>query len=168
MALGLAASLGGVFVSAALGTTQPTRVATAGVTLAVPVGWDALVSATPSCDPERLIVASPAPLHLSANGQLPLPGATDIIVVLLEDRYIQDRPIGDLRRPSRFTIPWTRLVHVKASCGLPNAPASMRYFKKDGRYLGFIVYPGRRVSTLAKTKALALMDSVRIIATLDH
>jgi hypothetical protein len=38
----------------------------------------------------------------------------------------------------------------------------MRYFKVDGRYLGFIVYPGRRVGTRTRAQTLALMDSLRV------
>ena len=38
----------------------------------------------------------------------------------------------------------------------------MHYFKTHGRYLGFIVYPGSGLSTSARAKTLALMDSLRV------
>jgi hypothetical protein len=63
-----------------------------------------------------------------------------VLIVLLEDHLRQDRPGGNLRRPAHFSVTWNRLVGVKAACGLPEAPAFMRYFKTHGRYLGFIVY----------------------------
>ena len=81
---------------------------------------------------------------------------------MLEDRYIQDRPVGDLPRATHFSVTWNRLVRLKAVCGLPNAPAYMRYFKTHGRYLGFIVYPGERVDETTRAKTLAVMDSLRV------
>jgi hypothetical protein len=118
------------------------------------------VSKTPSCDPERLIVASSAPVHVTASGRVAAPGRTDVVVVLLEDRHV--RPRGDLRRPAHFSVRWNRLVRVQGDCGLPNVPAFIRYFKTHGRYLGFIVYPGARVGAATRAKTLALMDSLHL------
>jgi hypothetical protein len=148
--------------SASVALAAPRTVSTSGLHVTVPAGWHATVSKTPSCDPERLIVASSAPLHVAARGRLALPGRTDVLVLLLEDRYVRDRPVGGLPRPPRFSVRWHRLVRVQGDCGLPVAPAFMRYFRSRGRYLGFIVYPGAHVGTATRAKTLALMDSLRV------
>ena len=43
-----------------------------------------------------------------------------MLILLLEDRYRQDRPVGDLRRPAHFSIAWNRMVRLKPICGNPN------------------------------------------------
>jgi hypothetical protein len=89
--------------------TSGNTISTTGVTLRVPTGWHAAVSRTPDCDPERLIVASSEPLRISADGRVASPTSRAVIVLLLEDRQIQDRPLGDLRVPSHFQIDWNSL-----------------------------------------------------------
>jgi hypothetical protein len=142
-------------------------ISTAGATLSIPSGWHAAVARTPSCDPERLIVMSSAPLRVSASGQVAAPRSGQVVLLLLEDRYVQDRPSGDLRRPAHFRIAWNSLVRIKPSggpCGNPNAPAYMHYFKTHGRYLGFIVYPSKKIGPRTRAKTLAVMDSLRVSA----
>jgi hypothetical protein len=148
----------GISISVALAALG--AVATSGLQLTVPAGWHATVSKTPRCDPERLIVASSAPVHVSARGRVAAPGRSDVLVLLLEDRHV--RPRGDLRRPAHFSVRWNRLVRVQGDCGLPNAPAFIRYFKTGGRYIGFIVYPGTHVGGATRAKTLALMDSLHL------
>ena len=144
---------------------QPSQtISTAGATLRVPTGWHGAVARTPACDPERLIVVSSEPLRIGSGGQLAPPLRGQVVILLLEDRYRQDRPSGDLRRPTHFSISWNRLVHVKPICGAPDTPAFMRYFKTHGRYIGFIVYPGARIGPQTRAKALAVMDSLRVSA----
>lgn len=133
--------------------------------LRIPSGWHAAVAKTPACDPERLIVASSAPLRISADGQVAAPRTGQVVMLLLEDRYIQDRPTGNLRRPARFKIAWNNLVNLEGSggvCGNPNAPAAIHYFKTHGRYLGFIIYPGGTISPRTRADTLAVMDSLRV------
>jgi hypothetical protein len=38
----------------------------------------------------------------------------------------------------------------------------MRYFKERGRYIGFIVYPGKQLGGRTQAAALAVMDSLRV------
>jgi hypothetical protein len=148
---------------AAAGAIREGRmVSTARVSLQLPAGWQGRISKTPACDPERLIVASSGPIHIGRNGQLSPPPAGSVVVVLLEDRYRQDRPVGDLRRPQHFSVTWKHLVHIKPSCGLPASPGYMRYVKTHGRYLGFIVYPGPGMPAATRTATVTLMDSLRI------
>jgi hypothetical protein len=151
-------------VSVAATTRTPSTISTVGVTLRVPPGWHAAIAKTPECDPERLIVVSSARLKVSASGRVAAPGPGQVVILLLEDRYVQDRPIGNLRRPVHFTIAWDRLVKLEPSghCGSPNAPASMRYVKTHGRYLGFIVFPGARIGASIRAKTLSVMDSLRV------
>jgi hypothetical protein len=145
-------------VSAAWGRT----VSTAGGSVQIPAGWQAQSAKTPSCDPERRIVASSAPTRIRAGGGLSSPPAGGVLVLLLEDRYRQDRPVGKLHRPRHFAVTWNQLTQIKPSCGLPSTPAYTRYFKTHGRYLGFIVYPGTAVGTATREATLKLMDSLRI------
>jgi hypothetical protein len=85
-----------------------------------------------------------------------------VLVVLLEDRYRQDRPVGDLRWPRHFSVSWNHLAQIKPSCGLPASPAYMHYVKTHGRYLGFIVYPGSAVDAKTRAATIALMDSLHV------
>jgi len=147
--------------SAAVAALPPRHISTSGVRVVVPAGWHAFVSTTPRCDPERLLIASSTPIHFS-GARLEPPARGNVVLLLLEDRYVQDRPSGDLRRPAHFSVAWNRLVHLKTFCGLPNARAVMRYFTSHGRYLGFIVYPGTHVGSTVRAKTLALMDSLRV------
>jgi hypothetical protein len=41
---------------------------------------------------------------VTANGRVAPPRPDQVIVLLLEDRWAQDRPVGDLRRPRHFTV----------------------------------------------------------------
>lgn len=154
----------GSAVHVALASAPTKVVATAGVTLRVPAGWHAAVARTPICDPERLIVASSAPIRTNRTGRLVSPPAGQVLILLLEDRYRQDRPFGDLRRPAHFIVTWSRLVHIKPRCGMPNSPAYMRYFKTHARYIGFIVYPTRRINAEVRAGTRAIMDSLRVTA----
>jgi hypothetical protein len=137
-------------------------VAVVGTSLQIPTGWYATVSMTPACDPERLIVVSSAPLRITANGAVRPPARGEVTILLLEDRYRQDRPLGNLQRPAHFSITWNRLVRFKPICGNPNTPAFGRYIKTHSRYLGFIVYPGSQIDANTRSKTLAVMNSLRI------
>ncbi len=145
---------------AAAGTGR--LISTAGVSIQIPAGWQAQVSKTPACDPERLIVAASTRMHIRPDGQLLTPRAGTILIVLLENRYRQDRPVGDLRRPQHFSVTWNRLARIKPSCGLPSSPGYMRYVKTHGRYLGFIVYPGAATRARTREATITLMDSLHV------
>jgi hypothetical protein len=137
-------------------------ISAAGVSIQIPAGWQAQVSKTPACDPERLIVASSTRMLIRPDGQLPSPRASTLLIVLLEDRYRQDRPVGDLRRPEQFSVSWNRLARIKPSCGLPSSPGYMRYVRTHGRYLGFIVYPGAATRPRTREATVTLMDSLHV------
>ena len=149
--------------AAASGTSGRT-ISTTGVTLRLPTRWHAAVSRTPDCDPERLIVASSEPLRISAGGRVASPASRAVIVLLLEDRQVQDRPSGDLRLPRHFRIDWNdlRTLEPDGFCGNPKGPAAMHYFKTHSRYLGYIVYPGSSVGPRVRAQTVALMDSLRV------
>jgi len=152
-------------VPAASGTSGRT-ISTTGVTLRLPTRWHAAVSRTPDCDPERLIVASSEPLRISAGGRVASPASRAVIVLLLEDRQLQDRPSGDLcgsRDTSRSTGTTTYVqLEPDGFCGNPKGPAAMHYFKTHSRYLGYIVYPGSSVGPRVRAQTVALMDSLRV------
>jgi hypothetical protein len=150
--------------SVAAATRTPSTISTVGVTLRVPTGWHATIAKTPDCDPERLVVVSSARLKISASGRVAAPSSGQVVIFLLEDRYVQDRPTGNLRRPVHFTVAWKRLVKLEPGgyCGSLNAPAAMHYFETNGRYLGFIVYPGPRLGASTRAGTLTVMDSLRV------
>lgn len=151
------------FSSAALAT--PGRmIATSGTRLTLPVGWHASTSKDTACDPERLLAVSSAPIRFRSAGHLAAPARGQVLVLLMEDRYVRDQPVRDLRRPKRFFVTWNHLRHLDGGtgCGLPAVPAYWRYFKTHSRYLGFIVIPGARTSHTTRAKTLAAMDSLRV------
>jgi hypothetical protein len=128
------------------------------------MGWHASTSKSTICDPQRLLVASSAPIRFRFRGHLAAPARGQVLVLVMEDRYVQDRPAGDLRRPNHFTVAWNELRHLAggSACGLPDAPAYLRYFKTHGRYIGFIVFPGRHMTGTARAETLVVMDSIRV------
>ncbi|MGH2998671.1 MAG: hypothetical protein ACRDNM_05150 [Gaiellaceae bacterium] len=131
------------------------------MTIRVPTGWHAAITKTPSCDPERLIAVSSAPLRIGRTTTLAPPPHGNVLILLLEDRYRQDRPTGDLQRPAHFSVAWNRPVTLKPICGMPNTPAFLRYFRAHGRYVGFIVYPAGPIGSRTRAATLAIMDSLR-------
>jgi hypothetical protein len=167
MRLIIATSLLALAVSpAALSAARDRVISDSGVRLTIPVGWQASTSKSTICDPQRLLVASSAPIHFRSGGHLSAPAPRQVLVLVMEDRYVQDRPPGDLRRPNHFAVAWNQLRHLDggSACGLPDAPAYLRYFKTHGRYIGFIVFPGRQVSSSTRAKTLVVMDSIRVNA----
>jgi hypothetical protein len=153
-----------VLGSAAAGSAAlpPASISSAGATLGVPPGWSGMVAATPRCDPERLLVVSSAPIRVGRGGALAAPVDGQVLVVLLEDRYRVDRPVGDLRRPAHFTVTWDHLTGLKGACDAPSGPAFMRYFRAHGRYIGFIVFPGAHLGPATRARTLQVMDSLRV------
>lgn len=161
----LAVSLLMLAGSGAAASGSPARtISTSRVTLRLPSGWHAAVSRTPDCDPERLIVASSERLRISASGRVASPTRHAVVVLLLEDRQVQDRPSGDLRRPRHFEIVWSNLRTLAPDgyCRNPRGPAAMHYFKTHDRYLGYIVYPGTSVGRQTRAQTLTLMDSLQV------
>lgn len=170
MRLIVATSLSALAASpAALSAARDRVISDSGVHLTIPAGWDASSSKSTICDPQRLLVASSAPIRFRFGGHLAAPARGQVLVLVMEDRYVQERPAGNLRWPNHFMVAWNQLRHLDggSACGLPNAPAYLRYFKTHGRYIGFIVFPGRRVSSTTRAKTLAVMDSIRVDAKAD-
>jgi hypothetical protein len=159
---------GGVGVGVGVGgAASPVRtVSAAGVSVQLPAGWVGRRSSTPGCDPRRLLVASSSRPGVRAGGGIAAAARGQVIVAVMEDVQVQDRPVGDLRRPRHFQIDWSslRILAPDGFCGNPKGPAVMHYFKTRGRYLGFIVYPGRNVTARTRAQTLALMDSLRVAA----
>ena len=137
-------------------------VATNGTTLRVPAGWHAAVSKTPGCDPIRLIVASSAPLRITASGTVRNPTRGNVTVLLLEDRLKIDQPKNAPPRPAHFVVRWNELREITSICGNPKPPAYMFWFRAKSRYLGFIVYPTGAIPQTTRAKTLALMNSLRV------
>lgn len=167
MRLIIATSLLALAVSpTALSAPRDRVISDSGVHLTIPVGWQASTSKGTICDPQRLLVASSASIHFRSGGHLSAPAPGQVLVLVMEDRYVQDRPAGDLRRPNHFAVSWDQLRHLDggSACDLPDSPAYLRYFKTHGRYIGFIVFPGRQVSSSTRAKTLVVMDSIRVNA----
>ena len=114
--------------------------------------------------PERLLAVTSAPIRFRPAGHLAAPAKGQVLLLLMEDRSVRDRPVPDLRRPKHFSVTWNHLRRLDGGtgCGLPAAVAYLRYFKTHGRYLGFIVFPGARTSNKTRAKTLATMDSLRV------
>lgn len=110
-------------VTAAPAGSAGRTVSVAGVSLGVPAGWHAAAALTPNCDPERLIAVSSAPLiPYEEHRGFALPRRGEVLVFVLEVRLREDRPIGDLRRPSHFTVEWEHLRRFEPCCQSPTAP----------------------------------------------
>jgi hypothetical protein len=160
----LLAAVACALVAAAPAGSAGRTVTYAGVLLRVPAGWYAVAAPTPTCDPERLLAVSSAPLRpYEGHRGFELPRrAGSVLVFVLEDRLREDRPVGDLRRPTHFTVDWGHLRRLEPCCQSPTAPAFLRYVKQQGRYVGFVVYPVGTIDAATRAETLRLLDSLRV------
>ncbi|HEX4519674.1 MAG TPA: hypothetical protein VH063_08860 [Gaiellaceae bacterium] len=163
---GILAVLALTFTSTATGKEQPRTISAAGATLRIPSGWHAVVARTSDCDPQRLVVVSSAPLHVSSAGRFAAAPEGQVVVVLMQSRDGQDRLGSNHPQPTHFSIDWNRLVRLLPShfCGNPGGRASQHIFKARGRYIGFLVYPTGQVGPPVRAGTLAVMDSLRVRA----
>ncbi len=83
-----------------------------------------------------------------------------MMIFVMEDHT--NLPVGNLHRPTRFSVDWSKLVQLEGSCGTPDTPASTHWLHTQGRYLGLTVFPGPGVSAETRAQAVAVMDSLRV------
>jgi hypothetical protein len=164
--LALGALLVLVASSAALAAARAGTIGADGVRLGLPAGWHGSSSSDTACDPRRLLVASSAAIQFHSGLRLAAPARGQVLVAVLEDRGVRDRPVGGLRRPRRFDVAWNHLSRLDggSGCGLPATPAYLRYFESHRRYIGVAVFPGSRVSGATRARTLGLLDSIRVSA----
>jgi hypothetical protein len=136
------------------------RVESAGVQATIPAGWRADTNKALACDPQRLMLLSSQPIRTARTGGLLAPTAGQVEIAVVEDHV--NLPSGNLHRPTRFSVDWSHPARLEGSCGSPDAPASMHWFRTDGRYLGLTVYPGSHVPAATRARTIAVMDSVRL------
>jgi hypothetical protein len=144
----------------AAGPTKTRNVTSAGLQLTVPAGWHVDQNKLLSCDPQRLLLVSSQPIRTARTGGLLAPDSGQVLIFVMEDHA--NLPAGNLHRPTRFSVDWNRLFHLKGSCGTPDTPASMHWFHTQGRYLGLTIFPGPRISTKTRAQTIAVMDSLRV------
>jgi hypothetical protein len=133
--------------------------AVAGLQLTLPAGWHGVTfdPRLSACDPNTLAVVGTAPPRVGSNGWA-RPGRGQVLVFVEEDHV--NKPVGDLRRPARFQIPWTRFQRLEGCCGLPAERGATIWFRQRRRYLGFLVYAGPGVSTATRRATEQLLDSL--------
>lgn len=141
--------------------TSAAAIAVAGLHLVLPHGWHGLTfdPRTSACDPATVAVIGTAePRVTSAGWALPRRGQ---VLVFLEVDHV-NKPVGDLRRPRHFRIPWGRFRRLEGCCNLPAARGAPLWFRERGRYLGFIVFAGRDVPGRTRAQTQRLLDSLRV------
>jgi hypothetical protein len=106
------------------------------------------------------MLLSSQPIRTASTGGLLAPTSSQVLIAVVEDHA--NLPTGKLHRPPRFSVDWNHPVRLKGSCGSPNAPALMHWFRTARRYLGLTVYPGSHVSAKTRAQTLAAMDSLRV------
>lgn len=131
----------------------------AGLQLTLPAGWHGTTfdPRLSTCDPNTLAVVGTAVPRVRSSGWA-RPGRGQVLVFLEEDHV--NKPVGDLRRPTRFHIRWTRFQRLEGCCGLPAARGATIWFRQRRRYLGFLVYAGPGVSTKTRRATERLLDSL--------
>jgi hypothetical protein len=148
------------FPAAGAASAKAHTVASAGLQLTLPAGWQADRNKLLSCDPERLILVSSSPIRTAHTGGLLPPSRGQVLIMVVEDHV--NLPSGNLHRPPHFTVTWNRLARLEGGCGNPHTPVAIRFFHTHGRYLGFDVYPGPGLSAKTRAQTLAVMDSLRV------
>jgi hypothetical protein len=146
--------------AAGAGRAGMQNVESAGVQATIPVSWRADTNKALSCDPQRLMLLSSQPIRTAHTGGLLAPTRSQVVIAVVEDHV--NLPSGNLQRPARFSIDWNHPVRLKGSCGSPDAPASMHWFRTNGRYLGLTVYAGSHISAATRAQTIAIMDSLRV------
>ncbi|HEX5450537.1 MAG TPA: hypothetical protein VFW85_10830 [Gaiellaceae bacterium] len=132
-----------------------------GLQLALPHGWHGLTTnpKLATCDPMTLAVVGTRQPRITSSGWV-RPAAGQVLVFVEEDHV--NKPYGNLRRPERFRIHWDHFDRLEGCCGLPAMRGQTIWFRQGGRYLGFIVYAGRGVSTKTRAATQRLLDSFRV------
>jgi hypothetical protein len=147
--------------AAGAGRTGTQKVESAGVQVTIPASWRADTNKALSCDPQRLMLLSSQPIRTARTGGLLAPTRSQVLIAVVEDHM--NPPSGNLHRPARFSVDWNHPVRLKgSSCGSPDAPALMHWFRTDGRYLGLTVYPGSHISAATRAQTIAVMDSLKV------
>jgi len=134
----------------------------ASLVLAVPHGWHAL-RANPalkaSCDPVELMIVGSQRPRLGAHGwRAPGPGQ---VLVFVEVDHV-NKPVGALRRPRHFRVPWQHLQPLEGCCGTPGSRGWITWFRERGHVLGFIVFAGPSVSAARQRATERMLDSLRL------
>ena len=130
----------------ALPAAPPAHVVSShGLSVRVPAGWRG-AAASSDCDPtERLRIVAPR---------------GTVVVLVLEDHV--NHPVGDLRRPARFHVPWDRLTRLEGCCGTPAGPGYLRWFRRRGRLIGVLVHPRGSPPPPVRAQTDALLDSLLV------
>lgn len=136
------------------------KVESAGVQVTIPASWRADTNKALSCDPQRLMLLSSRPIRTAHTGGLLPPTRSQVVIAVVEDHV--NLPSGNLHRPERFSVDWNHPVRLKRSCGSPDAPASMHWFRMDGRYLGLTVYLGLHIPAATRAQTIGVMDSLTV------
>jgi len=137
----------------------PGIVIAAALSLAVPSGWH--VARDPSdCDPVEHLEISSAPIRHTKGGELAGPARGQVLVLVMEDHV--NKPVGPLRRPVHFRVPWGNMHRLEGCCGTPSSRGSLLWFRQRGRYLGFIVYAGPGTTTATRQATERMLDSLRV------
>ena len=134
----------------------------ASLVLAVPHGWH-MIRANPalkaSCDPVELMVVGSHQTQLGKDGWR-APGRGEVLVFVEEDHV--NKPIGPLRRPRHFRVPWRHLKPLEGCCGTPGSRGWVKWFRERGHVLGFLVFAGQDVPAARRHATERMLDSLRL------
>jgi hypothetical protein len=136
--------------------------AVAGLQLTLPAGWHGRTfdPKLAVCDPATLMVAGTTEPRVNAKGDWAVPRRGQVLVFVEEDHV--NTPTGNLRRPRRFHLPWSRFTRHEGCCGLPAARGAIVWFRERRRLLGFVVVAGPGVSAETRAQTERLLDSLRV------
>jgi hypothetical protein len=105
----------------------PGIVIAAALSLAVPSGWH-VARDTSDCDPVEHLEISSAPIRHTKVGELAGPARGQVLVLVMEDHV--NKPVGPLRRPVHFRVPWGHLQRLEGCCGTPSSPGALLWFRQ--------------------------------------
>ena len=129
--------------------------------LAVPHGWHELrMSPTlkAGCDPLTLLVVGSRPPVLGPGGWR-RPGRGQVLVFVEEDHV--NKPVGPLKRPRHFRLPWSHLDSLEGCCGTPGGPGYIVWFRQRGHFLGYLVFAGPGTTAATRRATERMLDSLR-------
>lgn len=130
--------------------------------LAVPHGWHELRTSPTlqaGCDPVTLLVVGSQPPVLGREGWR-RPGRGQVLVFVEEDHV--NKPVGPLKRPSHFRVPWSHLSPLEGCCGTPGGPGFMVWFRERRHLLGYLVFAGGGTTAATRRATERMLDSLRL------
>jgi hypothetical protein len=107
------------------------------------------------------MVVGSAPIGIgSRSGEWLAPKRGQVLVFVEVDHV--NKPVGPLRRPRHFHVPWSHLQPLEGCCDTPAAPGVTFWFRQHGHLLGYLVFAGPGTTAATRRATERMLDSLQV------